>query len=30
MGMQSRQTGGQTISSPTLAVTYAVFNAFNR
>jgi len=30
MGMQSRQTGGQTISSPTLGVSYAVFNTFSR
>ena len=30
MGMQSRMTGGQTISSPSLGVTYAVVNTFTR
>ncbi len=30
MGMQSRMSGGQTVSSPSLHVTYAVFNTFNR
>ncbi len=30
MGMQSRMTGGQVVSSPSLNVTYTVFNTFSR